>query len=168
MDQTSGAARIEDWLAFLLRMFLAGLFVYSAWHKIQDPIAFMIKVNEYDVLPVSWEETFAYVLPWAMVISSGLLLIGFLTRAGAAAQALMLISFMIAIGVNVYRDRVLGCGCFSEEGHQVGPLLVALDFILFALAAYLVIRGPRRISLDALIFKKLRRPDSDPSRSVAP
>ena len=153
----SGAARIEDWFALLTRLFLAGLLIYSSWHKIEDPISFMIKVHEYDLLPVEWEETFSRVLPWAMVVSSGLIIFGVLTRAGAAGQALMLISFMIAIGVNIYRERVLGCGCFSEEGHQVGPLLVIQDLLLFMLATYLVIRGGRRFSLDALLFPKLAK-----------
>jgi uncharacterized membrane protein YphA (DoxX/SURF4 family) len=148
---TSRAAAIEDGFALLARLFLAGLFIYSAWHKIGDPVSFQIKVNEYDILPVSWEELFAIVLPWAMVISSGLLIIGFLTRAASGTQALMLVSFIVAISVNVYRDKVLGCGCFSEEGHQIGPLLVFQDFLLLAVTSYLMVRGGRRFSVDALM-----------------
>jgi hypothetical protein len=64
---------------------------------------------------------------------------------------MMLISFIIAISVNIYRDKVLGCGCFSEEGHQVGPLLIGLDLLLFAITSYLAARGGRRFSVDALM-----------------
>jgi len=141
----------EDFTALILRLGLAGLFIYSAWHKIGDPIDFMLKVDEYEVLPAAWSEPFAYVLPWLMIAASASLIPGVLTRAGAGGLGLMLISFIIAISINVYRDRVLGCGCFSEEGHTIGGTLLAQDFALLACASYLVARGGRRFSLDALI-----------------
>lgn len=145
----------EDYLSLLLRLFLGGLFIYSAWHKIADPITFMIKVSEYEILPPSWEEPFAYVLPWVMAVSGVLLAAGFLTRGAGLLQALMLASFLLAIGVNVYRERVLGCGCFSEEGHQVGFLLLGQDFLLLMLSSYLIWRGGRRFSLDALFPRQV-------------
>lgn len=144
-------------MALLARVLLAGLFVYSAWHKILDPLSFQIKVNEYEILPAAWEAIFARVAPWVMMVSAGLLLLGLLTRVGAGALALMLMSFMVAIGVNVYRDRVLGCGCFSEEGHQVGWLLVVQDFGLFLVSGYLVWRGGGRWSVDGVAGKWWRR-----------
>ncbi|HUT53550.1 MAG TPA: MauE/DoxX family redox-associated membrane protein [bacterium] len=147
----------EDWAALAARLFLAGLFIYSSWHKIQDPIAFQIKVNEYEILPAAWEATFARVAPWVMMVSAELLVLGLLTRAGAGALLLLLVSFMVAIGVNVYRDRVLGCGCFSEEGHQVGWLLVVQDLALFLVAGWLAWRGGGRWSVDHVAGRFLPR-----------
>jgi uncharacterized membrane protein YphA (DoxX/SURF4 family) len=150
----SGRGAWEDWAAPAARLLLAGLFIYSSWHKILDPISFQIKVNEYEILPAAWEGVFARVAPWVMMAGAALLVLGLFTRAGAGALALMLMSFMVAIGVNVYRDRVLGCGCFSEEGHPVGYLLLAQDFGLFLVAGFLVWRGGGRWGLDRF----LRRP----------
>ena len=149
---------LEDYLAVLARLILAGLFIYSAWQKLLDPLSFMIKVNEYEILPAVLEEPFAYIAPWVMVISSVLLILGLGTRLGGGALGLLLISFLIAIGVNIYRDRVLGCGCFSEEGAQVGFGLLFQDMMLLGLAAYLVWRGGGKLSVDSLLPFRLFAP----------
>lgn len=143
----------EDFLKLAGRLLLAGLFSWSGWIHVQDPIVFQIKVNEYNILPPAWEGMFAQVLPWVMLAAAGLLVLGLLTRAGSGALGLCLISFLIAVGVNLYRQRVLGCGCFSEEGSQIGWGLMAQDLGLFLVALYLIWKGGGRISLDRLIGK---------------
>jgi len=156
----TGFSRSSYWAgaALVFRLLLSVLFIWSAWHKIQDPVSFQVKVNEYEILPVSWEEPFAYILPWVMVTSSGMLAAGILTRLAAATQAGMLAMFMVAIGVNVYRERVLGCGCFSEEGSPLGWDLLLLDAGLLSVAAALVIFGGGLISIDrAALFAFSRR-----------
>lgn len=147
----------EDILRLLLRLLLAGIFIYSSWHKMADPVSFQIKVSEYEILPVEWEEMFSIVLPWVMFISSILLITGLITRMGAGVQAVMLAMFMVAIGVNIYRDRILGCGCFSEEGSPLGWGLLVQDFLLMLACAFLVIRGGGRFGLDRLGLRLLTR-----------
>ncbi len=155
-NPTSGAsmkAVIIDGLALVFRLGLAGVFVYSAWHKIEDPISFAIKVHEYDILPAGWADPFARVLPRAMAVGAALLVPGLLTRLGALMHGSMLIMFLTAIGVNIYRDRVLGCGCFSEEGSAIGWGLMVLDTGLLAAAVFLVVVGGGRLSVDRLLWR---------------
>ncbi len=166
--------KYEAHFALLVRVFLAVLFIYSAWHKIADPFSFQLKVHEYQ-FPlfskmefVNWgsdsefhpEQLVApvsHVLPWVMVISGVLLITGFLSRAGALLQILMLLLFTAAIEINIYREVVLMCGCFSKEGHAIGYGLVARNLFLLLLAGYILDRGPGRFSSDHLLLGILRR-----------
>ncbi len=155
-----GLETAEDFTALIFRLVLAGLFLYSAIPKALDPIVFVLKVDEYMVLPAAWSEPFAYFLIWSMIAASLSLVPGILTRAGAVGGGLLLISFIIAIGINLYRDRVgLDCGCFGEEGSAIGWRLVTQDVLLLACASYLVARGGRRFSIDALIPWRKFLPD---------
>jgi uncharacterized membrane protein YphA (DoxX/SURF4 family) len=153
----AGRNMAYDLATVLVRLVLAGVFIYSAGFHIRDPFTFMNKVNEYDILPSAWVQPFAYILPWAMAGCAGLLVFGLATRLAAAGLAGMLVSFIVAIGVNLYRDRVLGCGCFSEEGHSIGWPLVIQDVLLLAATANLILQGGRRFALDALIPWPWRR-----------
>lgn len=150
-----------------VRLMLALVFAYSAWHKIEDPISFMIKVSEYEILPPAWEETFAFTLPWAQMVCAGFLLAGALSRAAAFVSASMLLSFVIAIGVNIYRDRVLGCGCFSEEGNQIGWTLVLFDLFLFAASGWLMVKGGGRLGVDGLFWRLMGKRQKGASEPCA-
>lgn len=164
---------LEPYFALLVRILLAGLFIYSAWHKIADPISFQMKVYEYEFPPTSWVEAVnswtglevhpeewvgpvSRVLPWLMVISGALLLFGFLSRGGALLQVLLLLLFTAAIEVNIYREVVMSCGCFSEEGHAIGNDLVARNLVLLVLSGYVLDRGPGRFAVDAFLLKIYR------------
>ena len=146
-------AHIPSPVLLLLRLGLAAVFLYSAAHHLQDPIALVIKVSEYDILPAKWVESFALVMPWAMVGTSVLLILGLATRPAAGAQGLMLLSFIIAVGVNIYRDKVMGCGCFSEQGSRIGWPLVVQDVSLLLLGLTLVFQGGGKWSFDTVVYR---------------
>ncbi|MFO8057932.1 MAG: MauE/DoxX family redox-associated membrane protein [bacterium] len=165
--------KAEPYWALLVRVLLAFLFIYSAWHKIEDPVSFQMKVYEYEFPPASWVESVnswtgfdfhpeewtgpvSRVLPWLMVISGALLLVGFLSRAGALLQVFMLLLFTAAIEVNIYREVVMSCGCFSEEGHSIGIDLVVRNLFLLVLSGYVLDRGPGRFALDRFLLKIYR------------
>jgi|GEM_PF-5791307 len=165
--------KLEPYFALLVRLLLAALFIYSAWHKIEDPLSFQLKVYEYEFPPASWvsfvnshagtdfraEEwvgPVSLVLPWLMVISGALLFLGLFSRAGAFLQVLMLLLFTAAIEVNIYREVIMSCGCFSEDGHAIGFGLVLRNLILLVLSGYILDRGPGRLSIDHFLLGILR------------
>ena len=146
---------LEDIFAVLVRLLLAGLFLYSAIPKIIDPIGFIIKIDEYNVLPPEFVEPFGTYLPWLMIVSSAFLIIGLGTRGAAGAISLMILSFLIAIGINIYRETSgLPCGCFGENSGDVGWVLFIQDVGLFLLSAYIILRGCGRFGLDRLVKNK--------------
>jgi len=150
-------SKTKNFLLLLMRFGLAGTFFWSAVHHLRDPLAFVIKVSEYEVLPARLVEPFAMVLPWAMMVSSGLLVIGLFTRPASGVQALMLVSFIAAVGINIFRDKVMGCGCFSEEGSQIGWPLLVQDLSFLLLAVILILQGGGAWSFDRWFYRLLFR-----------
>ncbi len=148
-------AVLEDIFAVLVRLLLAGLFLVSGIPKIKDPVGFIIKIDEYNVVPPEYVEPFGTYLPWVMIVSGALLIIGLGARGAAGATSLMLISFLIARGINIYRETTgLPCGCFGEDSGDVGWVLFIQDLGLLLLSVYIILRGCGKFGLDRLIRKK--------------
>ncbi len=145
----------EDLALAAMRIVIGSLFLYSGIPKLFDPIGFLLKVSEYEVLAPEWEESFAVLLPWAMVICGAFLLLGLFTRAMAGVSSSIFLSFIIAIYINIWRAREMSCGCFSEDGGAVGWPLLGQDLLWFVLALLLMARGGGAISLDRLAFVKI-------------
>ena len=148
----------SPWLALLGRLVLGITFIWSSIHKIQDPVAFALLVYDYEILPAVLVNPFAYALPWVELSSGVLILLGLFTRPAASAQFLMLASFIIAIAVNLFRAKVLGCGCFSEEGGQpIGWDLVGRDLGLMLLCVQVFFYYERKLALGPWFWQKLHR-----------
>lgn len=149
----------SPYLALLGRLLLGTTFIWSSLHKLKDPTAFALLVYDYDLLPARLVNPFAYTLPWVEVLSGVLMLAGVFTRVAAAAQFLMLLSFIIAIAVNLFRAKVLDCGCFSEDGgHTIGWDLVGRDLGLMLLCVQ-VFWYSKKFALGPWLWKKVRGPE---------
>lgn len=145
-------------LALLGRLVLGATFIWSSIHKIQDPVSFALLVYDYEILPGALVNPFAYTLPWVELASGVLIILGLFTRVAASAQFLMLLSFILAIAVNLFRAKVLGCGCFSEEGgHPIGWDLVGRDFGLMLLCIQVFFYYQRKLALGPWLWQKMRR-----------
>ncbi len=94
-------------------------------------------------MPEALGKLYGYALPPVELIVGLLLMLGLLTRINAVLTALMLLSFMIAMGIAWWP----------------GPDAPAFDknVILFTLALLLFATGPGKYSLDALRSKASRR-----------
>jgi len=78
---------IYDLFALGVRLLMAGIFVYSGWPKLFDPISFQIKVNEYGILPVEYEQAFSIWLPRLMILCAVSVVPGVLARLGMLGYA---------------------------------------------------------------------------------
>jgi len=158
----------SPWLSMAGRLALGVTFIWSSIHKIQDPVAFALLVYDYEILPAVLVNPFAYTLPWVELASGVLILLGLFTRIAVSAQFLMLASFIIAIAVNLFRAKVLGCGCFSEEGgHPIGWDLVGRDLGLMLLCLQVFFYYQRRLALGPWLWGKIRKKNS-PQRETPP
>ena len=148
----------SPWLSIAGRLVLGATFIWSSIHKIKDPVAFALLVYDYEILPGQLVNPFAYSLPWVELGSGVLILLGLFTRVAAGAQFLMLSSFVIAIAVNLFRSKVLGCGCFSEEGGStIGWDLVGRDLGMMLWAAQIFLYYQRRLALGPWLWGKIRK-----------
>jgi uncharacterized membrane protein YphA (DoxX/SURF4 family) len=103
-------------LLVFIRAIAGGTLLWAGWVKIPEPILFAQTVRAYNVLPLFLVNSYAIVVPWIEVVTGICLILGFWTRSSALVSFLLLFSFGVALGVNLYRGADLSCGCFSLDG----------------------------------------------------
>lgn len=105
--------KIYQWTYWLASFMLAIVFLLGYAHLL-NPAAFARVVYRFDLLPSFLVNAVALVIPWIEIVVAGALLFVPKYRASALWLAgVLLVIFTIGIGVNVTRDSVFGCGCFS-------------------------------------------------------
>jgi uncharacterized membrane protein YphA (DoxX/SURF4 family) len=90
------------------------VFLVSGLGKVFERERTVQTVIAYNVLPEFLARIYGLLLPWGELALAGLLLIGLLTKSAAFLLALLLISFAIAVSVNLARGREMDCGCFGR------------------------------------------------------
>ena len=112
--------------------------LWAALAKIPDPRPFVKIVEAYDILPKA-AAPFAATVPWIEAAVGICLVLGFWTRSSALVALLLLSSFGIALGVNIYRGTDISCGCFGLEGGRDSlHLALAQDLLLLGGALILL------------------------------
>lgn len=106
------------WLSIAVRLALGALFIYSAWPKIADPPGFAQMLSNYKLMPDSWINPAALVLPWLEMVAGVCLVAGVMRRGAALWIAVLLVVFIGALSINLARDIAVDCGCFSVTASQ--------------------------------------------------
>lgn len=127
-------------LAVLLRMFVAGIFLFASYDKILHPADFASIIKDYRILPDILINPAAIILPWLELMLGVLLVAGkWLEGSLFLVNALMLL-FWTALAVSAFRGIDIGCGCFStakDSGGNMAWYLVRDGFFVLAgLAAW--------------------------------
>jgi putative oxidoreductase len=127
----------------ILSMGLAITFFASAIPKLLYPKSFILAVLEYRVLPTRLSWLYARLLPPLELLLALLLLSGTAVRSSAIVVALLLLSFMTAVSINLVRGRDLDCHCFGKTHRRsIGwGLLLQDGALLSAAIALAVITG---------------------------
>jgi uncharacterized membrane protein YphA (DoxX/SURF4 family) len=122
-----------------LRLGLGGLFVATGALKLADPAAFAVEIHNYQILP-ALSPALAASLPAAELSVGTALLAGPRPwlRAGAAAAALLMAVFTVAVGSAVARGINISCGCFGAGSGPVTLVTVLRDVALLAASAALL------------------------------
>ncbi len=137
------------------RIILGTVFIWASFDKIAHPEEFIKLVQSYRLLPFPLAVIFAVSLPWVELICGLLLITGIYTRSSAVVLTLMLIVFLVAIGINLYRGAELSCGCFDvQTGSDVlgwPTLLRDIVYIFMGLQIFFFDQGS--FSLKALLAR---------------
>ena len=113
----------------------------SAVPKLAAPRQFVNDVQQYGMLPRPLASAFGYALPYVELVAAVLLLTGIYTNWATLGVAVMLLTFMVAVGVAMARKLNLTCSCFGllyrervgwSTQIRDGILLAAVLFILVA------------------------------------
>lgn len=122
-------------IQILLSVALGFGFLVAAVPKLRHPRGFVLSVLEYRVLPYRLSWLYARLLPPLECLLALLLLSGTAVRSAAVVLALLLLSFIVAIGVNMARGREFDCHCFGRTGGKpIGWGSLLRNVVLFCAA----------------------------------
>jgi uncharacterized membrane protein YphA (DoxX/SURF4 family) len=139
----------NDYLSLIIRLFVGAVFIYAAMDKVAHPIQFARIVYNYHFLPTILINVFAIVMPWVEITCGIALIFGFFRSGGVLLVNLLVLSFLIALGVNLFRGINIECGCFTVSGKAKENILGLLirDAGMLVLTIYLFLNRSKRFSL---------------------
>ncbi len=124
-------------LAFILRLYIGGLFVFASLYKINHAVEFAESIANYQLVPY-WAVNFlAVTMPWLELICGLMLIIGFRAKSVTVMIGGMMIMFTVALVINVIWETPIGCGCFSTSGDLIGWHTVLRDVIWLAMITHI-------------------------------
>jgi putative oxidoreductase len=133
-------------LEVLVRIALGIIMLWASVGKIRDPQGFAEIVENYQIVPPVLVNLVAVLLPWVEAICGLSLILGFFVRGSSLIVNLLMLSFITAFILNIFRGIDVSCGCFSVSPRQTSAsVLVLIRDSLFLIAGiwvfYSSVRG---------------------------
>ncbi|MCP4345605.1 MAG: DoxX family membrane protein [Desulfobacterales bacterium] len=119
----------HKYLAFIFRLYIAGLFIYASMYKINYTAEFAETIASYQMVPYWGVNIIAATLPWTELICGILLAAGIRARSAAVVIIFLLLAFTAGIAVNLLRDSPISCGCFTTLGETISWQTLVRDII---------------------------------------
>ncbi len=118
----------------ILRVALAGIFIYASWEKILKPDDFARIINGYRILPQPMVSLVAICLPWTELIAGVVLLVGIWPRAIGLLFSGLTAVFILGLVQALARGIDIQCGCFSLDPAAAARSWASLwqEFLLLA------------------------------------
>ena len=129
-------------LALLVRILVGGTLATAGYMKLLSPAEeFAAVLGAEQILPAPWIFPAAHLLPWAELFLGSSLLLGYLTKASAWGNLILLASFIISTALSLWKGTALSdCGCFGTWGPKLSPAqILGLDSLLL-LGVVLLVR----------------------------
>lgn len=122
----------SEWLTVRVQLALGVIFIAAALPKIVDPPSFAHMIYNYRVVPGPLINLMALTMPWLELLSGLALVFGIWRTAARTIITVMLVTFIIAITINLARGNAIDCGCFdvSAAGKSVAERLADMRFVI--------------------------------------
>jgi uncharacterized membrane protein YphA (DoxX/SURF4 family) len=148
---------VVAWTATVVRVLIAGIWVWAAIPKLESPAGSAAAVRAFQLFPEWLVRTIGYGLP---VVGAGLallLLTGLAVRLAAAVSLVMIATFAVGVASAALRGLDILCGFLDVGGTlpfgQTAPYLseIVRDDLLLLALGFLVWAGSGRFALDNLV-----------------
>lgn len=108
-----GERLAHPWLTIRVQIFLGLIFVVAALPKVADPPSFAHMIYNYRLVPGGLLNLSALVMPWIELTAGLALIAGIWRRPARWIITALLLTFIIAISINLARNNAIDCGCFN-------------------------------------------------------
>jgi putative oxidoreductase len=105
----------HPWLTIRVQLALGIFFVVAALPKIVDPPSFAHMVYNYRIVPGALVNLMGLTMPWIELLCGLALILGIWKGAARTLIGAMLVTFIIAISINLARGNAIDCGCFDPN-----------------------------------------------------
>jgi putative oxidoreductase len=129
------ALKVLHWLC---RCVLGGIFLYSGYVKLQQPLQFAVAIVGYKLVPENLVFPLATYLPWLEIALGVGILIGWKIRYFSLGAVALLLLFIAVLTITISRGIEANCGCFSLD-ERISPMTVARDSLILLPALYLTV-----------------------------
>jgi len=126
-------ALASPWLTIRVQLALGIFFVAASLPKIVDPPSFAHMIHNYRIVPGALVNLMALTMPWIELLCGLALILGIWTAAARSLIAALLVTFIIAISINLLRSNAIDCGCFdvTAAGKSREERLGDMWFVVF-------------------------------------
>lgn len=112
--------RLQFWLlhpkvTLAARLVLGLVFIAASLPKLADPPGFAKAIWAYELFPAWSLNSLAVVLPWLELFCGLTLCLGLWLRAATLWIGALLLSFCLALAINLARRHPVDCGCFGAS-----------------------------------------------------
>ncbi len=135
-------------LHWLTRLLLAGVFLYSGYIKIQQPLQFAVAVSGYKLIPEKLVWPVANYFPWVEIILGVALLIGWKIRFFSLGAVGLISFFTTILLITYFRGIEANCGCFGFDD-PISLKTIFRDTLLLLPAVFLAAESKIRALIKA-------------------
>ena len=115
MNRLLNSISDNPYVELTVRQLLGMIFIYACFHKIADPSGFAKIIYGYGLFPNIAINLIAIVVPFIELTAGTALITGIYPKSAALIINGLVVSFIIAISVNLIRGHEFDCGCFSGK-----------------------------------------------------
>jgi len=110
------------WGYHLLRLGVAGIFIYAGAVKAANPLQFATQIRAYELTGFAGGAILAVGLPWLELLCGLALLVNRLVRGAVLWLVVLMVLFTAAQASAWVLGLSLNCGCFGGSGAPVDPV----------------------------------------------
>lgn len=122
--------------ALVLRIYIAGLFIYAGMYKINYTAEFAETIASYRLVPYWGVNLVAITMPWIELVSGILLICGIRVRSAIVVIGGLLVIFTAGVAVNLIWKAPIDCGCFHTLDDPISWKTLVRDAIWIAMAVH--------------------------------